>query len=141
MEICCSFALEDEGGRVQLCKALVAWREGVSLTEEEIEVLSCVFSIFDAGASGSVRCCKCRYTFTHTHMHTAHGVLDVSPGVATRHMEGLKNPDGLNLGKCVFVEVYKVHMCTSMLKCGMRSGLTAFSLRHICSSAKAKQKV
>jgi len=35
----------------------------------------------------------------------------VSPGVGTRHLEGPKNPDGLNLGKCVFVYVYKVHMC------------------------------
>jgi len=29
-----------------------------------------------------------------THM----GYLDVSPGVGMRHLEGLKNPDGLNLG-------------------------------------------
>jgi len=38
-----------------------------------------------------------------THTHTAHRALDVSPGVDTRHLEGPKNPDGLDLGKCVFV--------------------------------------
>ena len=57
----------------------------------------------------------CLYTRAHT--HTAHGVLDVSPVVGTRHLEGLKpeNPGGLNLGKYVFVYVYKVHMCVYML--------------------------
>jgi len=76
-----------------------------------------------------------------THTHTAHAVLDVSPWVGTRHIEGLKNPEILNRGKCLFVHVYKVHMCTSMLKDGMRSGLIAFFLEHICSSEKFKQKV
>ena len=47
-----------------------------------------------------------------THTHTAQmGYSVVSPGVGMRHLEGLKNPDGLNLGMYVFVYVYKVHMC------------------------------
>jgi len=52
-----------------------------------------------------------------------------------RHLEGPKNPDGLKLGICVFVYVYKVHMCTYMLRGGMRSWtnrvfpLTYFSFR------------
>jgi len=56
--------------------------------------------------------------YAHTHTLSAHGVLDVSPGVRpveTKHFEGPKNPDGLNLGKYVFVYVYKVHMCVYML--------------------------
>jgi len=49
------------------------------------------------------------------------GYLDVSPGVGTRHREGPKNPDGLNLGICIFVYMYKVHLCMYMLIGGMRS--------------------
>ena len=49
----------------------------------------------------------CVYAHTHTHTHTAHmGNSDVSPGFGMRHLEGLKNPDGLNLGIYVFVYVY-----------------------------------
>jgi len=52
--------------------------------------------------------CDSVYVNTHTlHM----GYLDVGPGVGTRHLQGPKNPDGLNLGIYVFVYVYKVHMC------------------------------
>jgi len=37
--------------------------------------------------------------YTHTHTHNAQvGYSVVSPGVGTRHLEGPKNPDGLNLG-------------------------------------------
>jgi len=37
--------------------------------------------------------------YAHTHTHTAQmGYSDVSPGVGMRHLEGPKNPDGLNLG-------------------------------------------
>ena len=57
--------------------------------------VACVFSIFNAG--GSV--CECVCVYTHTHTHTAQmGYLDVSPGVGMRHLDGPKNPDGLNLG-------------------------------------------
>jgi len=44
-----------------------------------------------------------------THTHTAQmRYSDVSPGVSMRHLEGPKNLDGLNLGTCIFVYVYKV---------------------------------
>jgi len=71
-----------------------------------------------------VQTCVC----IRTHTHTAHGVLDVSPGVGTRRLEGPKNygPDGLNLGIYVLVDVYKVHMCIYMLVGGMRSEPSAF---------------
>ena len=48
--------------------------------------------------------------YTHTHTHTTQmGYLDVSPGIGMRHLEGPKNPDGLNLGTVyIFVNVYKV---------------------------------
>jgi len=76
------------------------------LTEGKIRVPSCVCSTFDAGKN--VRMCICLYT--HIRTHTAHGVLDVSPWVGTRHLGGPKNPDALNLGLYVFVYGYKVHM-------------------------------
>ena len=88
------------------CRALVAWRRGLFLTEGKSGVLPCVFSIFDAGERVRV----CVYLYAHTHTHTAHGVLDVSPVAGTRHLEGPKNPDGLNLGIHVFVNVYKVNL-------------------------------
>ena len=46
---------------------------------------------------------------THTHTHIAHGVLDASPGVGTRHLEGPKNPDGQN-----FTNMYS-YMCTKYI--------------------------
>jgi len=65
--------------------------------------------------------------YTHTHTHTAQmGYLDVSPGVGMRHLEGPKNPGGLNLGIHMFVYVYKVHMCICMLRGGMRSWTNCF---------------
>ena len=51
--------------------------------------------------------------YAYTHIHAAQMVyLDVSrgPGVGMRHLEGPKNPNGLNLGIHVFVYVYKVHI-------------------------------
>ena len=45
-----------------------------------------------------------------THTHCINGVLSVSPEVRMRHLEGPKNPDGLNLGTHISVYVYKVHM-------------------------------
>ena len=78
----------------------LAWRVIFNRSRDRSVVLC--LSILDAGAC--VRECMCVYT--HTHAHTAHGVLDVSPGVGTRHLEGPKNPDRLNLSKHVFVFVY-----------------------------------
>ena len=87
-------------------RALVAWCEGLFLTEGKIGVLS-VFSLFLTRVG--VYVCVCVCIRTHT-AHTAQmGYLDVSPGVGTRHLEGPKNPDGLNLGIHIFVYVYKVH--------------------------------
>ena len=89
-------------------RALVAWREGLSLTEGKIGVLSVSSLFFNAG--GSV--CVCVFVYTHTHTHTAQmGCSDVNPGVGMRHLKGPKNPDGLNLGVHIFVHVYKVHVC------------------------------
>ena len=58
------------------------------------------FGIFNA--RGSVRGHMCVYTHTHTPAAQM-GYSDVSPGVGMRYLEGLKNPDGLNLGIYVFV--------------------------------------
>jgi len=67
--------------------------------------------------------------YTHTHTHTAHiGYLVVSPGVGMRHLEGLKNPDGLNIDIHIFVHVHKVHMCMYMLGGEMRSWTDCFFL-------------
>jgi len=50
--------------------------------------------------------------FICTPTHTLHRCSDVSPGVGMRHLEGPKNPDGLNLDMNIFVYVYKVHVYT-----------------------------
>ena len=106
-------------------RALVAWREGLFLTEGKIGVLSVSSLLFNAGGSVCVRVC----VYTHTHTHTAQmGCSDVSPGVGMRHLEGPKNLDGLNLGIHIFVYVYKVHMCIYMLRGGMRSWTNRFFL-------------
>ena len=97
----------------------------------------CVFSIFDAG--GSV--CGCRYVYSHRHTHTAHMVyLDVSPGVGMRHLEGPKNPDGLNVDVHIFVYVYKVHTCIYMLRGRMRSWTNCFCSLKYFSFRKRKAK-
>jgi len=105
----CPLRLGNEGGGVQLVyesTCCLAW--GVIYDRRRDRGVVCVFSVFNAG--GSVCGCKCVYT--HTHTHTAHmGYSDVSPGVWMRHLEGPKNPDGLNRGIYVFVYVYKIHMC------------------------------
>jgi len=69
----------------------------------------------------------CVYVYTHAHTHTVQmGHMDVSPGVGMRHLEGPKNPDGLNLDIHIFVSVYKVHKCIYMLRGGMRSWTNCF---------------
>jgi len=48
--------------------------------------------------------------YTHTHTHTAQmGYLDVSPGVGMRHLEGPKNPDGLNKSWHICIKSW--HVC------------------------------
>jgi len=115
-----------EDGGVQLVygsTCCFAW--GVVFDRKKDRDVVCVFSILNAG--GSVCGCKCVYT--HTQTHTAQmRYLDVSPGVGVRHLEGPKNPDGLNLGIYIFVYVYKVHMCMYMLRGGMRSWTNCFFL-------------
>ena len=74
-------------------RALVAWRGKLFLTEGKIVVLS-VSSLFLT----RVRLYACVSVCTRTHTHIAQmGCSDVSPGVGMRHLEGPKNPDGLNL--------------------------------------------
>jgi len=76
-----------------------------------------------------------------THTHCIDGVLSVSPEVRMRHLEGPKNPDGLNLGTHIFVCVYKVHKCMYMLRVGMRSWIKCFFLQYIFSSENEKKKM
>jgi len=105
-------------------KALVAWRGRLFSTEGEIGVLS-VSSLFLTRVG--VYVCVGVCIRTHTHTHTAHiGYSDVGPGVGMRHLEGPKNPDGLNLGIHIFVYMYKVNMCMYMLGGGMRSWTNCF---------------
>jgi len=111
-------ALGNEDGGVQLVyesACCLAW--GAIFDRRKDSGVVCVFSIFDAGGSVCVR--ECVYTHTHTHS-------DVSPGVGMRHLEGPKNPDGLNLEIHIYVYVYKVHMCIYMLRGGMRSWTNCF---------------
>jgi len=119
-------ALGNEGEGVQLVyegTSFLAW--GVIFDRRRDRGVVCVFSIFKAG--GSV--CGCMCVYTHTHTHTAQiGYSIVSPGVGMRHLEGPKNPDGLNLGIYLFVYVYKVHMCICMPRGGMTSWTNCFFL-------------
>ena len=57
-----------------------------------------------------------------------------------RHLEGPKNPDGLNLGIRTFVYVYKVHMCMYMLAAGLESWTKCFLLFQIFFLSKKKSK-
>ena len=116
-------ALGNEDGGVQLVYeincCLACW---VVFDRRRDRGVVCVFFIFNAG--GSVCVCMCVYT--HTYTHTAQmGYSNVSPGVGMRHLEGPKNPDGLNLGIYIFVYVCKVHMCMYM-RGGMRSWTNCF---------------
>ena len=80
-------------------------------------MLSCVFlSLTRVAVYVGVFVCICTNTRT---LHTC-GVFNMSPRVVTRHPKDPKNPDGLNLGKYVFVYLYKVHLCIHMLWGGMR---------------------
>ena len=115
-------------------RVLVAWSGGLFLTEGEIEVLS-VSSLFLTRVRMYVGVgdTRTRCVYAHTHTHTAQmGYSVVSPGVGMRHLEGPKNPDGLNLSIHIFTHVYKVHMyllCTQyMLGGGMRSWTNCFFL-------------
>ena len=82
--------------------------------------------------------CAC----ARTHTQTAHEVLDLSSGVGTRHLEGPKNLDGVNLVKHIFVYMYKVNMCIHVLGGGMKSGQAAFFFFNIFFLSKnAKQKM
>jgi hypothetical protein len=88
------------------------------MTEKKDRGVVCVFSIFNLIGVyvGAVVCIR-------THTHTARmGYSDMSPGpgVGMRHLEGPKNPDGINLGIFVFVYVYKVHNGNSMYLLGGR---------------------
>jgi hypothetical protein len=119
-------ALGSEGEGVQLVyegTCCLAW--GVIFDRRRDRGVVCVFSIFYAG--GCV--CGCMCVYTHAHTHTAQmGYSVVSPGVGMRHLEGLKYPDGPNLGMYIFVYVYKVHMCMYMVGGGMRSWTNCFFL-------------
>ena len=116
-------------------RALVAWLEGLILTEGKIGVLS-VSSLFLTRVGVYV----CVYVCIRTHTHTLHRCSDVSPGVGMRHLEGPKNPDGLNLDIHIFVYVYKVHMCIYMLRGGMRSWTNCFFSFNIFFLPKKKSK-
>jgi len=119
-------ALGNEDGGVQLVYEStcgMAW--GVIFERRKDRSVVCVFVIFNAG--GSVYGCMCVYTHAHTHT-VQMGYSYVSPGVGMRHMEGPKNPDGLNLSIHVFVYVYKVHMCMCMVGGRMRSWTNYFFL-------------
>jgi len=53
------------------------------------------------------------------------GYSDVSPGDRMRHLEGLKNPYGLNFGMHIIVYVHKVYMCMYML--GLGDGMRPYT--------------
>ena len=107
--ICSLFhlALGNEDGGVQLVyesACCLAW--GAIFDRKNDRGVVCVFSVFNAG--GSVCVCECVCIRTHT--HTLHKCSDVSLGVGMRHLEGLKNPDGLNLDIHIRICVQSTHV-------------------------------
>jgi len=97
----CSLSLKNEDGEVQLVyerTCCLAW--GIIFdTRKDRGVVFCLL-YFNAG--GSVCGCICVYTHTHTHIAQMEYSF-VSPGFGMRHLEGPKNPDGINLGIHIFV--------------------------------------
>ena len=81
----------------------------------------------------------CVYMRVYAHTHTEHGVFKVNPGVGTRHLDGPKVPDGLNLSTYLNVHVYKVHKCMYMLGSGMRSW-TEYFFSSTCFFLPKKQR-
>jgi len=67
-----------------------------------------------------------------THKHTLHVVFDVSPGVVTRHQEGPKNPDGLNLGICI--RIFGHYVSQLLAQSGLRLLVFASSRVDLMSS-------
>jgi len=114
----CSLVIggQEWGGSASLCRTLVAWHGELFLTEGEIWVLSCFFSIFDAG--GSVWVCMCVYA--HTRTYCTWGTR-CEPRGRDETLQGPNILDGRDLGIFIFEHVYKVHMCICTLGCGMRS--------------------
>ena len=126
-------ALGNEDGGVQLVyesACCLAW--GSIFYRRKDSGVVCVFSISPT-AGGSVCVLPprvgvyvCVSVCIRTHTHTLHRCSDVSPAVGMRHLEGPKNPEGLNLDIHIFVYVYKVHLCIYMLRGGMRSWTNCF---------------
>jgi len=97
--------------------SLVTLRGGLFLTEGKIGVLF-VSSLFLLRLGVYVGVCGC----IRTHTHAAQmGYSDVSQEIGMRHLEGPKDPDGLNLDMYIFVYMCKLHMCMHVLGGGMRS--------------------
>ena len=119
--MCCLFVERwgNEDGGVQLVYDITcyfAW--GVIFDRRKDRGVVCVVFIFIA--VGSV--CGCMWVYTHTHTHAAQmGYSDVSQEIGMRHLEGPKDPDGLNLDMYIFVYMWKLHMCMHVLGGGMRS--------------------
>jgi len=108
------------------------------MTDGEIGVWS-VFSLFLTRVGVYVGAGVCIRTYTHT-AHVRYS--DVSPGVRMRHLEGPKNPGGLDLGIYVFVYVYKVLVCLYMLGGGIKIlDYLFFFFKYIFPFEKEKQKM
>jgi len=115
----CSFSVGERGWEgSDILWGNFAWRGGLVWTEGEIGVFS-VSSLVLTRVGVYVGVCVC----IRTHTHTLHiwGTRLWAQGFGMRHLEGPKNPDGLNLGIYVFVYVYKISMCMYMLGGRMRS--------------------
>jgi len=93
----CSLSLGNEDGEVQLVyerTCCLAW--GIIFDRRKDRGVVCVFSILTrVGMYVGVFVC------IRTRTHTLHRF--VSPGFGMRHLEGPKNPDGINLGIHIFV--------------------------------------
>jgi len=100
----CPLLFGDESVRVQLVySGHLLLGVGCCFDRGRDRGVVCVFSIL-IGVAVYVGVCICIRTHTRT--------LDVGYlEVGTRHLEGLSNPNGLNLGIYAFVYVYEIRMC------------------------------
>ena len=116
----------------------MAGRGGSWLTEGEIEVLS-VFLYFLRRVEVYAGMCVGIRAHTGTHTRCIDGVLECEPSGQKRPLEGLKNPDGLNVGIYVFVYVYKAD--TAPAAAGVACPEGSGDSTHVYIYAKRREEI
>jgi len=99
-------------GSSSLCGALVAWRRVLFLTEGEIEMLSCVLSVFWRGCECTcVYVCMCVCAHAHTHTHCTRGARCEPRGRDERLGEPEESRWTKSRQICISICVEITHVC------------------------------